>query len=78
LEQREHGPKVILRNRKQRKRKNLALMLIRSVQGLAAFKLEMFVKLRAADGFANEVPAKLTEAEKMLRAFAAMEKGTLS
>ena len=37
-------------------------------------KLPMFEKARAAGGFANEHPADLAEAEKMLREFAAMEK----
>jgi SPP1 gp7 family putative phage head morphogenesis protein len=35
----------------------------------------MFEKMRAAGGFAKEKPAQVAEAEKMLRAFAAMEKG---
>jgi hypothetical protein len=33
-------------------------------------------KCRAAGGFANEHPADLEEAEKMLREFVAMEKGS--
>jgi len=36
----------------------------------------MFQKVRAAGGFANENPAELDEAEKMLRDFAAIEKGS--
>jgi hypothetical protein len=33
----------------------------------------MFEKVRAAGGFANEDPADLAEAERMLRGFVAME-----
>jgi hypothetical protein len=51
------------------------MTLMRDVQGTAAEKLRMFEKVRAAGGFANEDPADLAEAEKMLREFAAMEKG---
>ena len=36
----------------------------------------MFQKVKAAGGFANEDPVDLEEAEKMLRAVAAMEKGS--
>jgi hypothetical protein len=46
------------------------------VQGSAAQKLAMFEKMRAAGGFAKENLADLEKAEKMLRAFAAMEKGS--
>jgi hypothetical protein len=66
----------MLRKRKERKRKNIALTLMRDLQGSAAQMLAMFEKLRAAGGFANEDPADVAEAEKTLRAFAAMEKGT--
>jgi len=59
----------MLRKRKEPKRKSIAL------QGSAAEKLRMFEKVRAAGGFAKESPADLAEAEKMLREFAAMEKG---
>ena len=41
-------------------------------------KLRMLEKVRAAGEFANERPADLMEAEKMLREFAAMEKGSVS
>jgi hypothetical protein len=64
----------MLRERKEPKRKSIALTLMRDVQGTAAQKLEMFEKVRAAGGFAREHPADLVEAEKMLREFAAMEK----
>jgi hypothetical protein len=64
----------MLRKRKEPKHKSIALTLMRDVQGSAAEKLRMFEKVRAAGGFAKENPAELGEAEKMLRAFAAMEK----
>jgi hypothetical protein len=59
------------------KRKSIALSLMRDVQGSAAEKLRMFEKVRAAGGFANELPADLAEAEKLLREFVAMEKGSM-
>jgi len=65
---------AVLRKRKEPKRKSIALTLMRDVQGTAAQKLEMFEKVRAAGGFANEDPADLADAEKMLREFVAMEK----
>jgi len=67
---------AVLGKRKERKGKSIALTLMRDVQGTAASKLAMFEKVRAAGGFANEHAADLAEAEKMLREFAAMEKGT--
>ena len=51
------------------------MTLMRDVQGSAGAKLAMFEKVRDAGGFGNEHPADLAEAEKMLREFAAMEKG---
>jgi hypothetical protein len=54
----------------------LALTLMRDVQGSATRKLAMFEKVRAAGGFGKENRADLEEAEKMLRAFATMEKGS--
>ena len=65
----------MLRKRNEAKRKSIAMTLMRDLQGSAAKKLAMFEKVRAAGGFAKEDPADLAEAEKMLRAFAAMEKG---
>ena len=62
--------------RKEPKRKSIAMTLMRDVQGTAAEKLAMFEKVRAAGGFANEHAADLAEAEKMLREFAAMERGS--
>jgi hypothetical protein len=66
----------MLRKRKESKRKSIALTLMRDLQGSAAQKLAMFEKVRAAGGFANEGPADSAEAERMLREFATMEKGT--
>ena len=66
----------MLRKRKEPKRKSIAMSLMRDVQGSASQKLAMFEKVRAAGGFAKEDPADLEEAEKMLRAFAGMEKGS--
>ena len=68
----------MLRKRKVPKRMSIALSLMRDVQGSAAEKLRMFEKVRAAGGFANEHPADLAEAEKKLREFVAMEKGSVS
>ena len=61
----------MFRKRKESKRKSIALTLMRDIQGSAAEKLAMFERMKAAGGFS----ADLTEAEKMLREFAAMEKG---
>ena len=65
----------MLRKRKESKRKSIAMTLMRDVQGSAAEKLRMFEKVRAAGGFANENPAELAEAEKMLREFARWRRG---
>jgi len=64
----------MLRKRKARKRKSVAMTLMRDFKGSAAQKLAMFEKVRAAGGFASEDPADLAAAERMLREFAAMEK----
>ena len=66
----------MLRKRKQPKRKSIAMTLMRDIQGSAAEKLAMFQKVKAAGGFAKEHSVDLEEAEKMLREFAAMEKGS--
>jgi len=63
----------MLRKRKARKRKSIAMTLMRDLKGSAAQKLAMFAKIRAAGGFASEDPADLAEAERMLKEFAAME-----
>jgi hypothetical protein len=64
----------MLPKRKELK-KSIAMTLMRDVQGSATEKLRMFEKVRAAGGFSKEDPDDLAEAEKMLRAFAGMEKG---
>lgn len=64
----------MLRKRKERKRKSVAMTLMRDLKGSAAQKLAMFEKLRAAGGFANEDPADVAQAERMLQEFAATEK----
>ena len=66
----------MLGKRKEPKRKSIAMTLMRDVQGTGAAKLAMFERVRAAGGFAKENPADLAEAEKTLREFAAMEKGS--
>ena len=66
----------MLGKRKEPKKKSIAMTLMRDVQGSAATKLAMFEKVRAAGGFAKEHPADLVEAEKMLREFVAVEKGS--
>jgi hypothetical protein len=47
------------------------------MQGTAGQKLALFEKLMAAGGFANESAADLRKVEDTLRAFAAMEKGSV-
>jgi len=67
----------MLRKRKEAKpRKKILETLLRDMQGTAEQKLVLFQKLRVAGGFANEHPADLAAAEKMLREFVAMEKGS--
>ena len=66
----------MLRKRKEPKRKSVGMALLRDMQGTAAEKLALLEKMRAAGGFAKEDLADLAEAEKMLRAFAAMEKAS--
>jgi hypothetical protein len=58
----------------EKAKKSITETLMRDLQGSAAEKLRMFER-RAAGGFAKEDAVVLAEAEKMLRAFAAMEKG---
>jgi len=65
----------MLRKRKEPKRKSIALSLMRDLQGSVAEELRTFEGARCW-GFADEHPTDLTEAEKRLREFAAMEKGT--
>jgi hypothetical protein len=64
----------MLPKRKAPKRKSVAEVLMRDVQGSPADKLAMFQRMQAAGAFANEDPAELKAAEDMLRTFAAVEK----
>jgi hypothetical protein len=67
----------MLRKKKEpRAKKSIVEMLMRDMQGTAAEKLVIFEKLRAAGGFAKESAAELKKVEKMLRALAAMDKGS--
>jgi hypothetical protein len=68
---------AMLRKKKEPKpRRKILETLLRDMQGTAEQKLVLFEKLRAAGGFSNEHPRDLAKAEKMLRDFAAMEKGS--
>jgi hypothetical protein len=68
---------VMLRKKKEPKaRKSILETLMRDMQGTGAEKLALFEKLKARGGFAGKDCAALAEAEKMLRAFAATEKGS--
>jgi len=68
----------MLRKRKEAKAKRSILeSLLRDVQGTPAEKLAMFERLKAAGAFVHESAAELAEAEKTLRTFAAMEKGSI-
>jgi hypothetical protein len=64
------------RNRKELKRKSVAMTLLRDVQGTPTQKLAMFEKLKAAGGFRNEDPVELQKAENLLRTFAVTEKAS--
>ena len=65
---------MMLKKRKEPKRKSIAEILMRDIQGSPAEKLALFERMKAAGGFANEDPAELKAAEDMLRTFAATEK----
>jgi glutathione synthase/RimK-type ligase-like ATP-grasp enzyme len=60
--------------RKEPKRKSVATILMRDIQGSAADKLAMLRKVKAAGGLASEDPVELKAAEDQLRTLAAMEK----
>lgn len=64
----------MLPKRKAPKRKSIAEMLMRDIQGSPADKLAIFQRMQAAGAFANEDPAELKAAEDMLRTFAAAER----
>jgi hypothetical protein len=66
----------MLGKRKEPKRKSIAEVLMRDIQGSPAEKLALYQKVKAAGGFAKEDPKELKEAEDMLRTLAAMEKQT--
>ena len=66
----------MLRKREAKARKSILETLMRDMQGKAAEKLALFGKLKAAGGFANASATELRKAENMLRALAAMEKGS--
>ena len=61
----------MLPKRKEPKRKSVAEVLMQDIQGSPAEKLALFLKVKAAGGFANEDPAELKAAEDMLRIVAA-------
>ena len=65
---------MMLKKRKEAKRKSVAEILMRDIQGSPAEKLALFQKVKDAGGFAKEDPKDLKEAEDMLRTFAAVEK----
>ena len=68
-----------MRKRKEaRVKKSILETLLRDMQGTAEQKVALFEKLSAAGAFANESAADLRKAENTLRAFAAMEKGSVS
>jgi hypothetical protein len=67
----------MMRARKEPKaKKSVAEALLRDMQGSAAEKLQLFEKLKARGGFDGEDRAKLVKVERMLRTFAAIEKGS--
>jgi hypothetical protein len=67
----------MLRKRKEPKaKKSIAVALLRDMQGTAAEKLALFEKLKERGGFAGEDRRELMKVERMLRTFAATEKGT--
>jgi hypothetical protein len=66
----------MLRKRREPKaKKSVAEALLRDMQGSAAEKLAMFGKLRERGAFEGIDRRELLKVEKMLRTFAAMEKG---
>ena len=61
--------------RKEPKRKSIAAIFMRDIQGSASDKLAMLRKLRAAGRFVSEDPGEVKAAEDQLSTLAAMEKG---
>jgi hypothetical protein len=68
----------MLRKRKEPKRKSIALTLMRDLQGTAGEKLGHVEKLKACGEFAGTDGVELLKMERMLRGFAAIEKGSVS
>jgi hypothetical protein len=66
----------MLGKQKEKKRKSVAMTLMRDAQGSAAAKLALFEKLKARGGFDSEDRDELLKVERMLRTFAAMEKAS--
>jgi hypothetical protein len=67
----------MLRKKKEAKpKKSIAETLLRDMQGTAAEKLALFEKLKARGGFNGQDHRELLKVERMLRTFAAMEKGS--
>ena len=64
------------KKKKSKAKKRILESLLRDMQGTGAEKLALFGRLKAAGAFLHEPAAELAEAEKTLRAFAAMEKGS--
>jgi hypothetical protein len=66
---------AMLRKREAKAKKSVAAALLRDIQGTAAEKLALFEKLKARGGFDGEDRRELVKVERMLRTFAATEKG---
>jgi hypothetical protein len=66
--------KVLPKRKEPKAKKSILETLLRDMQGTGAEKLALFERLKAAGGFVNETPTALAQAERTLRAFAAMEK----
>jgi hypothetical protein len=66
----------MLRKREPKAKKSVAEALLRDIQGTAEEKLALFEKLKARGGFAGEDRRELLKVERMLRTFAATEKGS--
>jgi hypothetical protein len=60
--------------RKERKRKGLAITLLRDIQGSPAEKLALFQKMKAAGGFANESETEMKAVEELLQTLGSVEK----
>jgi len=67
----------MMRKKKEAKpKKSIAETLLRDIQGTAAEKLALFEKLKARGGLNGQDHHELLKVERMLRTFAAMEKGS--